>query len=61
MKLNVILQIILELCFLIYWYLERKERGEREGEKHQFVIPFIDPFIGWFLYVPCPGTEPLQP
>ena len=29
-----------------------------EMEKHQFIVPFIDAFIGRFLYVPWTGIKP---
>ena len=32
--------------------------GGRERERHQFVVPLIYSFIGWFLYVPWLGIEP---
>ena len=31
----------------------------RQREKHQFIVLLIDAFIGWFLYVPWPGFEPM--
>lgn len=34
-------------------------KGEREREKQQFVVSPIHTSIGWFLYVPWWGTEPL--
>ena len=37
--------------FLLIDFRERKKT-------HWFIIPRVDAFIGWFLYVPCPGTEP---
>ena len=37
-------------------FRERKGEGGKEGERermnHQFVIPLIYAFIGWFLFVP---------
>ena len=30
----------------------------KEREKHQFVVPSTDAFIGWFLYVPWLGIKP---
>ena len=40
---------------------EKSGKGEREGgerEKHWHVVPLIDTFIGWFLYVPWLGIQP---
>ena len=41
---------------LLIFFLEREKKRERE--KHQFVVPHIYAFIGWFLYVPWLGIEP---
>ena len=47
-------------CLLIFFTINFGERmGEkREREKHWLVVPFIDAFIGCFLYVPRRGIEP---
>ena len=52
--------IYLFFCFLFIDFLERgrgKER-ERERNKHWFVGPLINTFIGCFLCVPWPVIEP---
>ena len=38
-------------------FKERWERG-RKREKHWFVVPLIDAFIGWVLHVPWLRIEP---
>ena len=53
---------------IFYWLILEKEEGrgreregggrEREREKHQFAVPLIYAFIGWFLYVPWLDVEP---
>ena len=40
-------------CFLLIDFRERKRRG-----RHQFVVPLVYAFIGFFLYVPWLGIEP---
>ena len=42
--------------FILIW--EREEGGEKEREKHRFVVPLIYAFTGCFLYVSWPETEP---
>ena len=42
------------IFFLIYWFLEREEGGE----KHRLVVLHIYTFIGWVFYVPWPEIEP---
>ena len=42
-----------------YWFLEREGGREKEREKRWFVYPCIYAFIGWFLYVPWLGIEPV--
>ena len=48
--INLLPLAILHLKKKIYWLILR--------ERHQFVVPFIYVFIGWFLYVPWLGNEP---
>ena len=31
---------------------ERERGREREGQRHQSVVPFTYAFLGWFFYVP---------
>ena len=33
-------------------------KGEQVREKHQFVVPLISAFTGWFLYVAWLGIKP---
>ena len=46
----------------MFIYLRERRKGDRRGEtdrqRHQFVVPLIYAFIGWFLYVPWPGIKP---
>ena len=43
----------LSVIALLFTDLIKREGWGREGrEKNQFVVPLIDAFIGWFLYVP---------
>ena len=39
-----------------YWLIWEREKGRRE--RHCFVIPLINAFIGWFSPVPWLETEP---
>ena len=41
---------------IFYWFLEREKGGERE--RHQYAVPPIHAFIGWFLYVLWLGIQP---
>ena len=43
------LSFIMEVCFFLNWYYR---------EEHQFVVPLIYAFFGWFLYMPWPGIKP---
>ena len=38
--------------------IDFRDRKNRKRERHWFVVPLTDAFIGWLLYVPWPGTEP---
>ena len=61
MKLLCISRYLLLSFFLnlkkkfIYLLLLQRE----EGRKHLCVVPLSDAFVGWFLYVPWLGIEPI--
>ena len=46
-----------KLVLFCFFTWERRGGGGRR-EKHRFVVPFTYAFIGCFLYVPRPRTEP---
>ena len=50
--------ILLKKKLFIYLFLERRE-GEREGEKHPYVVAFHAPLTGDLAYNPglCPDWE----
>ena len=43
--------------FINFFRERRRGRETIEREKHWPIVPLIYAFIGWFLYVPCPGIE----
>ena len=50
---------ILFICLLIYLFLERRERREKEGEKHECVVASHAPLTGDLACNPgmCPDWE----
>ena len=56
------LMLSIETQKFLFFYLLIQEWGKRETdkerEKHQFVVPLIYAFIGWYLYVPWPVIQP---
>ena len=48
----------LVLNFILVFFYLLILGGDREREKHQFVVSLTYASIGWFLYVPWPGMKP---
>lgn len=51
---------LLNIKLLLIWnsWREREEGKEAVREKHQFVVPFVYAFTGYFLYVPQLKIKP---